>query len=132
VIKLKTNKVIQLSGSQMEFLHSSQDYTLFCGGVGSGKTHGGAIWALTMALKYPNTKGLITANSYSQLKKATLSKFFEILLENDIEYKYKSQDGIIEINGTTIYCISMEKYDLLRGIDEVTKGMRLQPHQNRS
>lgn len=111
------NKVVELSPSQMEFLGSATDYTLFCGGVGSGKTHGGAVWALTMALKYPGTKGLITANSYSQLKKATLSKFFQILHENDIDYKYKSQDGIIEINGTEIYCISMEKYDLLRGIE---------------
>jgi hypothetical protein len=51
------------------------------------------------------------------LKKATLTKFFEVLDANDIDYVYKSQDGIIEIGEVTIYAISMEKYDLLRGIE---------------
>jgi phage terminase large subunit len=35
-----------------------------------------------------------------------------------VKYKYKSQDGIIEVQGgATLYAISMEKYDLLRGIE---------------
>ena len=115
------NKTIKLSNSQMDFLTSGNPYTLFCGGVGSGKTHGGAVWAMAMCLKYPGTKGIITANSYSQLKKATLSKFFEILQENGIPYNYKSQDGVIEVdtgNGTaTVYALSAEKYDLARGVE---------------
>lgn len=110
-------KELYLSPSQMQFVTAESRYTLFCGGLGSGKTYGGAAWAMLMALQQPKTKGLITANSYSQLKKATLTKFFEILNENEIDYVYKSQDGIIEIGETTIYAISMEKYDLLRGIE---------------
>lgn len=70
-----------------------------------------------MIHQFPNAKGLITANSYSQLKKATLPVFFEILDMFGIPYIYKSQDGVIEVEGTTIYAISMEKYDLLRGIE---------------
>lgn len=111
------NKEMYLSPAQMNFMSASDKYTLFCGGLGSGKTYGGAAWAMMMALQYHATKGLITANSYSQLKKATLSKFFEVLNDNDIEYNYKSQDGVIEIGDTTVYAISMEKYDLLRGIE---------------
>jgi phage terminase large subunit len=111
------NKEMFLSPTQMRFVTSQDNYNLFCGGLGSGKTHAGATWAMMMALQYPQTKGIITANSYSQLKKATLVKFFEILNQNEIEYVYKSQDGIIEIGDTTIYAISMEKYDLLRGIE---------------
>jgi phage terminase large subunit len=101
----------------MEFLTAKEKYALFCGGLGSGKTHGGAAWSMLMTNQHPKTKGLITANSYSQLKKATLPKFFEVLDENEIEYKYKSQEGIIDVGGTLVYAISMENYDLLRGIE---------------
>lgn len=115
------SKTIELSPSQMQFVTAKNPYVLFCGGLGSGKTHGGAVWALSMALQYPSTKGIITANSYSQLKKATLAKFFEILQQNGISYEYKSQDGVIHINNgvgiTEIYAISAEKYDLARGIE---------------
>lgn len=108
---------LEVSKNQMRFMESQEDYTLFCGGLGSGKTHAGALWAIRTALANPHTKGLITANSYSQLKKATLAKLFEILTELGISFKYKSQDGVLIIGNTTIYCISMEKFDLLRGIE---------------
>jgi phage terminase large subunit len=118
----KTRKVNHtVSSSQEKFLLSDKNFTLFCGGLGSGKTHGGALWAMLMVLSYPNTKGLITANSYSQLKKATLVTFFKLLDESGIQYKYKSQDGIIDVfvgdRIAQVYCISMEKYDFLRGIE---------------
>lgn len=111
------NKELAISPTQMEFVSSEEDYTLFCGGLGSGKTFAGAVWAVHNVLEYPETKGLITANSYSQLKKATLPVFFEILDMCGIPYVYKSQDGVIEVNGTKVFAISMEKYDLLRGIE---------------
>ena len=111
------NKELAISPTQMEFVTSEEDYTLFCGGLGSGKTFAGAVWAVHNVLEYPDTIGIITANSYSQLKKATLPKFFEILDMCGIPYVYKSQDGVIEVNGTKVYAISMEKYDLLRGIE---------------
>lgn len=101
----------------MEFVTNQNMYTLYCGGVGSGKTHAGAVWAMMMCLQYPKTKGIITANSYSQLKKATLSKFFQILIENKIDFTYKSQDGVIMIGDTEIYTMSAEKYDLARGVE---------------
>lgn len=117
----ETTRTINLNPAQMEFVSSSNPYVLFCGGLGSGKTHGGAVWAMFMALKYPGVKGIITANSYSQLKKATLSKFFEILRENHIPFTYKTNESVIEIDhgaGTTeVYAISAEKYDLARGIE---------------
>lgn len=110
---------IGVSDPQYDFIASEEEYTLFCGGLGSGKTHAGALWAMMQALKHPKTKGLITANSYSQLKKATLVKFFEILDNFLIPYEYKIQDGVILVGPekATIYALSMEKYDLLRGIE---------------
>lgn len=110
---------IELSAAQMQFISSEKEYTLFCGGLGSGKTHAGALWAIYMAVTHPTVKGLITANSYSQLKKATLSKLFELMEEMGIEFEYKMQDGVILIGPekTVVYALSMEKYDLLRGIE---------------
>ncbi len=107
---------IELSKPQMKFLESPESYTLFCGGLGSGKTFAGAIWAVQMALSNPGTAGIITANSYSQLKKATLVEFFNILEKLEIPYTYKVNDSVIEIYDSKVYAISMEKYDLLRGI----------------
>jgi PBSX family phage terminase large subunit len=114
----ETNE-IDLSPAQMEFLSADQDYTLFCGGLGSGKTHAGALWAIYMAVNYPEVKGLITANSYSQLKKATLSKLFELMDDMGIEFEYKMQEGVILIGPekSVVYALSMEKYDHLRGIE---------------
>jgi len=112
-----SDAVATVSSTQMNFISSELGYTLFCGGIRSGKTHGGALWALQMVLTYPDCIGVITANSYSQLRKATLAKFFQILSSFNIEYEYKEQAGIIIIGKTKIYAFSMEKYDMLRGIE---------------
>jgi len=48
----------------------NQDLTRFIcllGGIGSGKTFSGAIWAILQSLWYPHLRGLITANSFPQL-----------------------------------------------------------------
>lgn len=102
----------------MNFLRSQKDYVLFCGGLGSGKTYAGAMWALQMALKYKRCRGFITANTHSQLKKATLTMFFGLLEKFGIRYKYLQQEGVIKlIGGSVIYCVSMENYDTLRGVE---------------
>lgn len=113
----QNRKRITLSTAQINFFRSENKYTLFCGGLGGGKTYVGALWAISMALKHPGCNGLITANSYSQLKKATLAKIFQLLTELEIKFEYKSQDGVLIIGDSTVYCLSMEKYDLLRGIE---------------
>lgn len=111
------SKTIELSGSQFDFHESSSKRTLFCGGLGSGKTFSGALWSASMTSTHPNAVGLITANSYSQLRKATLVMFFELLDKFSIKYTYNKNEGIININDTIIYTISMENYDTLRGIE---------------
>lgn len=113
----QTTKKIELSNPQLKFYHAEEKYTLYCGGLGSGKTFVGALWVIKMALKYPGVAGIITANTVSQLKKATLVALFGLLQEFQIPYEYKSQDGIVIINGTPVYCLSMERYDAMRGIE---------------
>lgn len=111
------NKDLSVSRSQMQFLESDADYTLYCGGIGSGKTFAGALWAVLMSQKYPGVPGMITANTHSQLKKATLIGFFKVLDMLGLEYTYKQQDGVVLVGDTRIYAMSMENYDVLRGIE---------------
>lgn len=109
---------LELSKAQMEFLKAEDDYTVFCGGLGSGKTFTGALWSVIMTQKYPNTNGLITANSFKQLRRATLPELFSIFELFGIQYKYKQQDGEIKIeNGSTLYLLSAENYEDARGFE---------------
>jgi PBSX family phage terminase large subunit len=108
---------VTLSKKQMEFVESAERYTLFCGGLGSGKTFSGAVWAAMMALKYQTTNGIITANTHGQLTKATLVSFFNILESLGIEYTYRRNSNEIDIFNTRIYAMSMENYNVLRGIE---------------
>lgn len=108
---------IELSEPQHEFYTSDKKYTLFCGGLGSGKTFAGAVWAARMVVENPGVTGLITANSYRQLSTATLPEFFKVLESMGIPFKYRKNAGEIEVYNTVIYAVSMEKYDLLRGLE---------------
>ena len=48
------------------------------GGIGSGKSFSGAIWACSRALLAPDARGMISANSYGQLSRATLLALVEV------------------------------------------------------
>jgi len=108
-------KNIELSDPQYDFLYANESTTLFCGGVGSGKTFAGAIWAIEMALNFPNCRGLITANTHSQLRKATLAEVFSICTELGIKYKYLVNQNRLFIHDSEILCYSMENPDNLAG-----------------
>jgi PBSX family phage terminase large subunit len=108
---------IALSKTQRQFVTAPQDFVLFGGGLGSGKTWAGAAWVTTMLLKYPGVNGVITANSYKQLNRATLATLFTIWDEWGIPYHYREKKGEVEVFGTTIYAVSMDNYDDLRGFE---------------
>ena len=110
-------KELEVSSSQIRFLESSTPFTLYCGGIGSGKTFGGGLWAAMMTMQYPDCSGMITANTHSQLQKATLSGFFKVLDLIGIGYEYKQQSGEVHIGKTIIYALAMENYEAIRGIE---------------
>ncbi|MFP4058839.1 MAG: phage terminase large subunit, partial [Candidatus Brocadiia bacterium] len=87
--------------------------------IGSGKSHVGCFWALLKALRNPRCLGLIGANSYRQLKDATLRTFEGLLRAHGIGYRFhRSADVAFRLdNGAEVLCRSMENYDLLRGIE---------------
>ena len=71
----------RLSPPQYGFLTDQTNYTLFVGGVGSGKTFCGARKAALKA-EVPNPSlGLIGANTHEQLHQVTLPEFWQALTE---------------------------------------------------
>jgi hypothetical protein len=48
------------------------------GGINSGKSFAGAVWACTRALLDPKARGMITANDYGQLSRASLVTLVEV------------------------------------------------------
>lgn len=109
---------IELSNSQYEFLYDDTPEVLFCGGVGSGKTTAGAFKVIRFINEYPGVTGLITANTHSQLTKATLTELFKWLDIFGIKYKYLVNQNILWVFGekpTKILCYSMEKPENLAG-----------------
>ncbi|MCK5605120.1 terminase family protein [Candidatus Pacearchaeota archaeon] len=108
---------INLSKSQNEFINSTTPFTLFAGGLGSGKTFAGAAWVTRMILEYPGVTGVITANSYKQLQRATLVTLFQFWRNLGIKFKYLEKKGEITVMGSTIYAVSMDNFDDLRGFE---------------
>lgn len=67
---------------QAEFLRNFDEklckFNAFVGGVGSGKSHLGAHYALEMAARNPAARGFIAANTYPQLWQSTLTALYKV------------------------------------------------------
>lgn len=105
--------VIELTKQQMAFITTDKKYSLFCGGLGSGKSFALCCWIIIQSQK-PGL-GLICNNTYRQLNDSTLSTLFNLLESLNIPYTYSSQKGYLTINGNLIHTRSMDHYDSLRG-----------------
>jgi PBSX family phage terminase large subunit len=108
---------VELFPYQYKFIKCDKPYTLISAGLGSGKSFAGACWAITMLGQYPKSSGGIFANTYKQLRNATLKTFFKLLEQYSIPYSFNKNESIIKIYKTTIYCYSLDNYDAIRGIE---------------
>lgn len=106
---------VELSESQYDLVYAEEEETLFCGGVGSGKTFAGALRTIITSQLYPDCRGLITANTHSQLRKATLAELFSLCDSLGIKYKYLVNQNRLFIEKTEILCYTMENPDNLAG-----------------
>jgi PBSX family phage terminase large subunit len=112
------NVDINLYPKQAYFVGSESLMSLFMGGVGSGKTHAGAVKSLMLSLRFPNESGLIIANTYPQLRHSTLPPFFKILDEANIGYNWsegKKELYIFAGKKLTIRTYSLDKPGRVRG-----------------
>lgn len=90
-------------------------YTLYCGGVGSGKTLVGCITMIIMAVIYPGDY-VIARNFTPELRDTTLKQFLEVCPKELIK-EYRVADKIIKLKA------SGGKFStiLFRGLDEPDK-----------
>lgn len=109
---------IQLLPHQWKSVHSKAQHVLLLGGIGSGKSFALVCFMMKMYKEYPKSLGLITANTYGQLKKATLAAVFKNLTEWGISFQYNQMSSLLTIEGTKRFlCLSAENYDAHRGIE---------------
>ena len=110
---------LDLYDQQYDFVTSPHRLTAFIGGIGSGKTTGGAVKALLHSTnpRYPEdlpTLGMVMAPTYRMLKDATFRTFVEVaepaikeILRSDLTVRLK--------NGSEILFRSADDPDRLRG-----------------
>ena len=110
---------INLLESQSEFLRSKSKKALLLAGIGYGKSFIGSHFVINMVSRYPNSNGLITANTYTQLINASVHTFLSELDRLGVPYD-KVTGGAnkhVRIGNTKIYLYSLERPDTIRGIE---------------
>lgn len=109
---------VSLLSYQWEALHSKHKFTLLLGGIGSGKSYTGSPWVLKQANEFPNSLGLITANTFGQLQKATLASLFRNLTDWGISFSYNQQKSLLTIHHRKQFlCLGLDSFDNHRGIE---------------
>ena len=105
-----------LSNEQLEFMNSDHWMLAFVGGVGSGKTFSGCLKMLQEIFKNPKGKYLICACTYTQLMRATVTRFQEICNEFlNLNTYLNKQSKELQLLDTNIHLASMDNPDTLRG-----------------
>lgn len=111
-------KTYSLLPFQHDLIVSEAQFTALRGGLGAGKSFALCLWVILRAMNYPGARGVICANSYSQLQRATLTTLFTLLDEIGIVYKYNKLEQMVYLeNGSAIKAQSLEAYDDLRGAE---------------
>ena len=81
VISVATKVQLKRFPKQREFIESDKPFSAFIGGVGSGKTQGGAIKLLVALGNNPGSLWMVTAPTYPMLKDSTLRTVLELFPE---------------------------------------------------
>lgn len=102
---------------QENFIHSQTKYTAAIAGLGSGKTHGGAVKSLVMSIEHPGIRIWVTAPVFKTLTDATIPKYHEIFgsIEGYAQFLGGDNPQARLNNGGEILFRSTDKADNLRG-----------------
>lgn len=110
-------KRINLLDHQFEVMTAEEKFIALIGGIGSGKSHCGALYIVKRVGMYPDALHFIGANTYGQLRDSTMAAMFKVLSDLGIQYEFNQNAGILEFCGGRVLCKSMENFDALRGIE---------------
>jgi len=109
---------MELLGHQEEFLFAKEYAVALVTGLGGGKTWIGTHYAETKALANPGVKGLVFANTYKQLRGATVDRLIQHLEEHGVRYDFNRSEMLLTLEKECqIFLRSMENYDDIRGIE---------------
>lgn len=72
-------RTIETFGVQADFVEDASRECLYIGGVGSGKSFGGAVKGLSKAIEYPGIIGIVAAPTYPMLRDATLRSYQDVI-----------------------------------------------------
>lgn len=93
-------------------------FVLLLGGIGSGKSHTGSPWTIKKFKESPDSLGLITANTYGQLQKATLANLFKNYVDWGIPFTYNQQKSLLTVGYKKQFlCLGLDNFDNHRGIE---------------
>ena len=119
---------------QLALLDEKAAHILFCAGVASGKTEGGARWAFRKAATERGGVGFIAAQTHDQLSRVVLPPFLELLNASGVDFcfgkapprrwgrsRFPKHNGIFSLRlgakrPTQIVTGSMEKFKFHRGL----------------
>lgn len=102
------NVEIKLFKQQWEAFNFKTQFGAAIGGVQSGKTFVGSVWAGKKINEFPDGVGIIAAPTYKILNQATLVKFFSQFPA--LKKFHKEQKGEIELpTGGTVFIRSMDQ-----------------------
>jgi len=93
-------------------------FVLLLGGIGSGKSHTGSPWTIKKFRDSSDSLGLITANTYGQLQKATLASLFKNYVDWGIPFSYNQQKSLLTVGYKKQFlCLGLDNFDNHRGIE---------------
>jgi hypothetical protein len=105
-----------LHAVQADFVSCRERFSLYIGGIGSGKTWAGAVRAIATAWEQPGALGLIGAPTNTMLRDTTERTFFELLPRPLIAAYHKSEQHLRLRNGSEILFRSLDEPDRVRGL----------------
>ena len=110
---MSNERTVELYDAQWNFVTCKDRFTAFVAGIGSGKTHAGAIKAMYTSSKLHGL-GLVVAPTYVMLRDATLRTLYEVA-GDALGELHKSEMRSEVRGGGEILFRSAEKPDRLRG-----------------
>jgi len=79
------------------------DIALYQGGVGSGKTTAGVLLGYLLSKRYPKSRGLVGASTYTLLRDTTRERWRELVPASDIARWRNEPDNLVLKNGSQIW-----------------------------
>ena len=117
----------------MNFIECKDYKSLLCGGVGSGKTYGGALKSREYILKNPGCVGIVTAPTYKILTDATIPVYHHVFPDWMIKrITTRPYPRMYLVNGSIINFISTHRPEMIAGVSAAFSHMdeaSLSPYQ---